>query len=148
MFLTDRTRAPLRGAYSWSALARCGALLLVLSACSKPAAQNDRPGQVGPGGGNQPVAVVTAPVVRQPLALEIEAVGTALANQSVEITSKAANTVTAIRFGEDQLVRRGAILVEFDSTQVRAELSGAEAALAESRATSSRTRSSTKSRLH
>lgn len=134
MFLPDRTRA------SWGALACCGALLFVLAACSKPAAQNAGAGQFGPGGGNQPVAVVTAPVVRQPLALEIEAVGTALANQSVEITSKAANTVTAIRFREDQLVRRGDVMVEFDSTQVRAELSGAEAALAESKAQYERSR--------
>jgi membrane fusion protein (multidrug efflux system) len=133
MFPTFRTRA------LWGALACSGALLFALAACSKPAAQNARPGQFGPGG-NQPVAVVTAAVVREPLALEIEAVGTALANQSVEITSKAANTVTAIRFREDQLVRRGDILVEFDGSQVRAELSGAEAALAESKAQYERSR--------
>jgi len=134
MLRKDRLRAP------WSALAYCGALLFSLSACDKPSAANGRPGQFGGPNGNQPVAVVTAAVVRQPLALEIEAVGTASATQSVEITSKAANTVTAIRFGEDQLVRRGAVLVEFDSTQIRAELSGAEAALAESQAQYDRSR--------
>jgi membrane fusion protein, multidrug efflux system len=133
MPLTDRSRAP------WSALACCGALLFALVACEKPSvAQSGRQGQFG--GGNQPVAVVTAAVVRQPLALEIEAVGTATANQSVEVTSKAANTVSAIRFAEDQLVRRGDILVEFDSTQIRAELGGAEAALAESEANYKRSR--------
>jgi membrane fusion protein (multidrug efflux system) len=134
MLLTDRTRAP------WSALAWCGALLFLLAACDKPSiAQNGRSGGFGQNG-DQPVAVVTAAVVRQPLALEIEAVGTATANQSVEITSKAANTVTAIRFQEDELVRRGAVLVEFDSTQIRAELGGAEAALAESEANYKRSR--------
>jgi membrane fusion protein, multidrug efflux system len=134
MLLTVRSRA------LWSALACCGALLFLLAGCDKPsAAPNGRPGQFG-NAANQPVAVVTAAVTRQPLALEIEAVGTATANQSVEITSKAANTVTAIRFEEDQLVRRGAILVEFDSTQIRAELGGAEAALAESEANYKRSR--------
>jgi len=135
MFLTDRSRAPRIS----GALACSGALLFCLAACDKPAAQNGRAGQFG-NNNNQPVAVVTAVVVRQPLALEIEAVGTALANQAVEITSKVANTVTNIRFAEDQLVRRGDVLVEFDSTQLRAELGGAEAALAESQAQYDRSR--------
>lgn len=78
------------------------------------------------------VGVVTIAASYRPVALEIEAIGTALANESVEITSKTTNTITAIRFEEGQLVQRGAVLVEFDSAQARAELAEAEAALVES----------------
>ena len=108
---------------------------LVLAACGALA---------GCGGGGQEssaqpseapadaVRVVTAPVVRKPLGVEIEAVGTAQANESVDVTSKTSNTVTAIRFDEGDLVRRGAILVELDAAAARAALDEAEAALAES----------------
>ncbi len=58
--------------------------------------------------------------------------GNAVANESTEITSKTVNTVTAIRFTEGQLVRRGDSLVEFDRAQACAELAAAQAALAES----------------
>src|SRR5262245_31085804 len=134
------------------------ALLLFSAACSsspgngaaagapgRPAA--GRPGAGGPGGGpngfaggpggfggaQQQVGVVTAAASQGALGLEIEAIGSAVANESAEITSKTVNTVTAIRFAEGQLVRRGAVLVEFDSAQARADLAAAEAALSESR---------------
>ncbi|RPI14319.1 MAG: efflux RND transporter periplasmic adaptor subunit [Lysobacterales bacterium] len=88
----------------------------------------------GPSGFSQrPVGVVVAPVRAERLALEIEALGTARANESVEITAKVANPVTAVRFTEGQRVRRGEVLVELDGAQERAELAVAEAALVESR---------------
>jgi membrane fusion protein (multidrug efflux system) len=87
----------------------------------------------GFGAGPQTIGVVTAPASEGAVELEIEAIGNAVANESAEITSKTVNTVTAIRFQEGQLVKRGAVLVEFDSAQARADLAAAEAALAESR---------------
>jgi membrane fusion protein (multidrug efflux system) len=78
------------------------------------------------------VGVVTAVANIQPLGLEIEAVGTATANESVEITSKTSNIVTAVRFQEGQLVKRGQTLVNLDSAQAEADVAVAEAALAES----------------
>lgn len=120
----------------WSALACVSVLALLLAACEEAP---DRPAGFA-GGGDQAVGVVLGTVTRESLPLEIEAVGTALANQSVEITSKTTNTVTAIRFEEDQFVRKGEVLVELDSAQVRAELAGAEAALAEARAQYERSR--------
>lgn len=78
------------------------------------------------------VDVITAPATIKPLGVEIEAVGTARANESVEVTSKQSNTVTAIRFKEGGRVRKGDILVELDSAEARAALAEAEAALAES----------------
>ena len=94
------------------------------------------------GGGGAPasVAVVTAPVVQKPIAIRIEALGTANANEAVEITSKTGNKVLAVRFGEGQWVRRGDVLVELDGAQDRADLAAAEAALAESRSAYARSR--------
>lgn len=106
-----------------------------------------RPGGMGPGGPGgfgggapQTVGVVTAPATQGVVGLEIEAIGSAVANESTEITSRTLNTVTAIRFQEGQLVRKGAVLVEFDSAQTRADLEAAEAALAESQSQFNRSR--------
>jgi membrane fusion protein (multidrug efflux system) len=66
------------------------------------------------------------------MGVEIEAVGTAHANESVEITSKISNKITAIRFEEGDFVRKGEILVELDSAEAKASLAEAEAALADS----------------
>lgn len=107
--------------------ATAAALFLMVAGCSKPEAQI---GQNADEGGQ--TAVVTAPAEVRPLGIEIEAVGTARANESVDVTSKASNTVTAIRFDEGSPVRRGSVLVEFDSAEAKAALEEAEAALAES----------------
>jgi membrane fusion protein (multidrug efflux system) len=122
---------------------RLRALLPAVLAFAGLGACSDAPEQlVGNGGGpgdrpmsrNQPpVPVVTTIPETRPFGMQIEAVGTALANESVEITSKVTNTVTAIRFAEGQRVRRGAVLVELDRATAAAELAEAEATLGEAR---------------
>lgn len=121
---------------------RSRALLPVLLALLGTAACSDSPEQLIGNGGpadrpmsrNQPpVPVVTTMPELRPFGAQIEAVGTALANESVEITSKITNTVTAIRFEEGQPVRRGAVLVELDRATAAAELAEAEATLADAR---------------
>jgi membrane fusion protein (multidrug efflux system) len=99
-------------------------------------------GFAGFGGGqsNQPVGVVTSEASIGELGLEIETIGNAVANESAEITSKTVNTVTAIHFTEGQLVKKGTVLVEFDSIQSRSELASAEASFAESSAQLKRSR--------
>jgi membrane fusion protein, multidrug efflux system len=87
--------------------------------------------RVGPGSG-EPVAVVTAAVRAERLASQLNALGTARANEAVEITSKTSNTVTAVRFRDGERVQRGQILVELDAAQARADLAAAEAARADS----------------
>jgi membrane fusion protein (multidrug efflux system) len=87
-----------------------------------------------------PVAVVAEPVHFEQISFEIEALGTTRANESVDITAKSVNQVTAVRFTEGQQVTRGQVLVELDSEQVRADLAAAEAALAESRSQYQRSR--------
>jgi len=96
------------------------------------------PAAAAPGRGalsTRAVPVVTVPVVEAPMAVEIEALGTARANEAVEITSKAGNLVTAVRFQEGQRMERGEVLVELDGAQARADLAAARAALKESQST-------------
>src|SRR5512138_2183773 len=100
---------------------------LSLAACSGP---TDAP-RGGPNSDNA-VPVVTAAALVRPLGVQIEAVGTARAKESVDVTSKTTNTVVAIRFKEGDLVRKGDVLVELDSAEARAELEEAQAALADS----------------
>lgn len=100
---------------------------------------------VGPPGapraaGTPAVAVVTAPVVSERVARELKALGTAVANESIDVTSKASNLVTAVRFSDGQSVTRGQVLVELDGAQVRAELAVAQAALSESTSQYNRSR--------
>jgi membrane fusion protein (multidrug efflux system) len=66
------------------------------------------------------------------MGVEIEAVGTTLANESVQLTSKASNTITAIRFAEGSEVARGAVLVEMQDAEEQAALAEAQAALVDS----------------
>jgi membrane fusion protein (multidrug efflux system) len=100
-------------------------------------APGPRQQRAGPGG---VVSVVTVTLKREQFAQQMEAVGTARANEAVDITAKLSNRVTAIRFREGQQVKAGDVLVEFDSEQARAALAEAEAALSDSRSQYKRSR--------
>jgi len=93
-------------------------------------------GGPGPGGGgarnNAPAYVSVAPVRSEVVAQNLEALGNARANESVDISSKTSNVVTAVRFGDGQRVNRGQVLVQLDDAQARADVAAAEAAVAES----------------
>ena len=62
---------------------------------------------------------------------KLEALGNARANESVDVSSKTSNVVTAIRFRDGERVQRGQLLVQLDDAQVRADVAAAEAALTE-----------------
>jgi len=76
--------------------------------------------------------VVVAAVTRLPFPLTVEALGTARANESVEIRPKITETVTAIRFDEGQFVSAGDVLIEMQDAQARAAVAAARAALLDS----------------
>lgn len=97
-------------------------------------------GQAAPTFSQMPLAVVAVPVREARLTLEAEALGTARANESVDVTAKVSNLVTAVRFTEGQQVRRGQVLLELDGREAQAELAIAEAALGESRSNFNRSR--------
>jgi membrane fusion protein (multidrug efflux system) len=114
------------------------ALALACGACTE--SPPDVRGTAGPARAAAAIPVISQPARVEPMGLEIEAVGTTQANESVEVTSKASNTVTAIRFQEGEIVERGSVLVEMDATQVRANLAEAQAALARSKSQYDRSR--------
>ena len=87
---------------------------------------------MGPGG-NRAANVLTVKPEQRPFGPTLEAVGTALARESVDVTSKSSNTITAIRFAEGQRVASGSVLVELDRAQTAAALAEAKATLAEAR---------------
>ena len=87
-----------------------------------------------------PIAVVTAPARERDIDIGLQAIGTANANESVDITSKTTNMVVAIRFSDGELVTAGQVLVELDRETVAAELAAATAAFEESRSQWNRSR--------
>ncbi|MEQ1802205.1 MAG: efflux RND transporter periplasmic adaptor subunit [Gammaproteobacteria bacterium] len=82
----------------------------------------------GPGAG-PPVAVVTKQVALQSFVDRFTALGTARANESIEVTARTTSVVTRINFREGQRVRTGDVLVELDNKQEGADLRLAEAQL-------------------
>lgn len=86
----------------------------------------------GPTGAQELPGVIVAPVTRVAFPLTVEALGTARANESIEVRPKIAETVTAIRFQEGQFVDAGAILIELEDADARATVAAARAALLDS----------------
>ena len=80
-----------------------------------------------------PVLVVVTPVTSQPLQEMIEALGTALANESVTLTASLTDTVRRINFGDGGYVEAGDVLVELTSEEEEAQLAEARANLDEAR---------------
>jgi membrane fusion protein (multidrug efflux system) len=79
-----------------------------------------------------PAFVSVAPVRSEQVSQKLEALGNARANESVDVTSKTSNVVTAVMFRDGERVKRGQVLVQLDAAQTRADVAAAEAALAES----------------
>src|SRR4029078_2487156 len=90
--------------------------------------------------GNAPAAVTLAPVRAERVSQKLEALGNARANESVDVSSKTSNVVTAIRFRDGERVKRGQVLVQLDDAQVRAAVAAAEAAVTESESQYNRSR--------
>ena len=63
--------------------------------------------------------VIVAPVTRLSFPVTVEALGTARANEAVEIRSQITETVTAIHFREGQSVRAGQLLVQLRDAPCR-----------------------------
>ena len=108
-------------------------LVCALAGCSGDKSNAMNNAAAFAGGPDAAIGVVTDAARHEEFAYEVEALGTAHANEAVEITAKVSNLVTAIRFREGQQVRRGDSLVELDSVQAGADLAAARAALSETR---------------
>ncbi|XOV82760.1 MAG: efflux RND transporter periplasmic adaptor subunit [bacterium] len=79
-----------------------------------------------PAGALPPTAVIVENVATRTIADTLEALGTLRANESVEITAKVADTISAIRFTDGQSVSAGDVLVEQTDAEEAALLQEAE----------------------
>lgn len=86
------------------------------------------------------VTVIARPVEPRDFTDRFSALGTALANESIEVTARITSVVSRIAFRESQRVEAGQLLVELDAREIRADVAVAEAALAQSRSQYERSR--------
>jgi membrane fusion protein (multidrug efflux system) len=89
---------------------------------------------------NAATSVTTATVRSERLSQKLEALGNARANESVDISSKTSNIVTAVRFRDGERVRAGQVLVQLDDASARADVAAAQAAVTESESQYNRSR--------
>ena len=78
-----------------------------------------------------PVKVATA--VEQSFPIVIEALGTAIANESVDITAQQDDLVKALAFEDGDVVTKGQLLVQLDDREERARVNELEVNLVEAR---------------
>lgn len=117
-------------------------ILAIALTCFAVSACDDEPAQQqGRGGWGSAPKVVTASVQLKPLVDEIQALGTANANESVSIQPRVSSLVTRVAFDEGQIVEEGDLLVELESSEIEAGLALAEATLAESQSLYNRSKS-------
>ena len=93
--------------------------LLFASACEGGAGKSS--------GERPPTPVVVSSPFEYEFADRLEALGTAFANESVEITARVTKLVDRVLFDDGQTVKQGAILVDLESTEERAQLAQARA---------------------
>ena len=105
----------------------------------KPSAGSGGPPPAA-GRNNAPAAVTLAPVRAQRVSQKLEALGNARANESVDISTKTSNIVTAVTFRDGERVKRGQVLVQLDNAQARADVAAAQAAVTESESIYNRSR--------
>jgi len=89
---------------------------------------------------NAPASVTLAAVRSERVSQKLEALGNARANESVDISTKISNIVTAVTFRDGERVKRGQVLVQLDNAQARADVAAAQAAVTESESLYNRSR--------
>jgi membrane fusion protein (multidrug efflux system) len=80
----------------------------------------------------KPPAVRVSAVQVQPLADRIEALGTLVANESVDLTAKITETITKLNFSDGQRVKKGDVLATMNTDEAQALLEEAESTAGES----------------
>lgn len=98
--------------------------LLVVSGCAK---------KVEKPKGRPPALVVTSMVSQQDVPVQIKAIGTMEASESVVVRTQISGELTNVAFREGQDVQRGALLFQLDPRTYQAAIRKAEAALARNR---------------
>ncbi len=113
------------------------AVAVICAAWAIYATQHKPVANVGgpPAGGERrgaPASVTLVQVRAERVSQKLEALGNARANESVDISTKTSNIVTAVTFRDGERVRRGQVLVQLDNAQARADVAAAQAAVTES----------------
>jgi membrane fusion protein, multidrug efflux system len=108
------------------------ALAVVLAACTKTAAQQPPP---------QPPQVTVADVIEREVTDWDEFTGRLQAVDSVEVRPRVSGLVSAVRFSEGAIVRKGDLLFQIDPRPFQAEVDRLQAELDRARATVSRANS-------
>ncbi len=111
-----------------------GLLAACLLLCSCGAAEPEGAGAgMGGRGPARPVSVMAVRVEPQNFIDQFTGLGTARANESIDVTSRISNIVAKIGFEEGQQVKAGHLLVELDHAELEAEVAMAEASLQKAR---------------
>jgi membrane fusion protein (multidrug efflux system) len=110
-------------------------LIGLLTACEEEPAAGAR------GGWGGPAKVVTQQVELQHIVDKIDALGTAHANESVEIQPRISSLIETVVFKEGQYVDKGEILIHLEDNEILAGLALAQANLEESRSLYNRSQS-------
>ncbi|GGG49018.1 MexH family multidrug efflux RND transporter periplasmic adaptor subunit [Pseudohongiella nitratireducens] len=89
----------------------------------------------GPGrpGGMAATPVTVATVGYEEMINRVQSVGTAMANESVNVTAKVSDTVSRVRFSDGDQVQRGDVLVELTNSAEMARLEEAQLAVDDAR---------------
>lgn len=75
--------------------------------------------------------VTSAKVIRSDYTLDLLAIGTVAADESIDLSANVTETVTALHFEDGQQVKKGALLVELSSSEEEAAISAARSQLTE-----------------
>ncbi|MEJ6683277.1 MAG: efflux RND transporter periplasmic adaptor subunit [SAR86 cluster bacterium] len=106
-------------------------LLLALTGLTANTWIQSQQADSGRGRGANATLVETRPAYQTILIDQIEAIGTARANESVLLTAKVTDTVRKVNFEDGQFVSQGDILVELTNGEETAQLAEAQATLDE-----------------
>ena len=108
---------------------------LVLTACETPEPEGPGASMRGMGGrgGGRPVAVIATRVEPRRFIDQFTGLGTARANESVQVASRISSVVQRIAFQEGQQVKAGQLLLELEHDELQADLAMAEATLQKAR---------------
>lgn len=112
-------------------------LLLVLAGCSGsdgPAQGSTTSGAISRPKNTAAVPVMVSKVERSTIPIELTAIGTGQAYQSVSVESQVAGIVKEVHYRQGQFVRKGDLLITLDKEPFLATLAQAEAALARDKA--------------
>jgi membrane fusion protein (multidrug efflux system) len=111
------------------------AISALLTACEEEPAAGAR------GGFGGPAKVVTQQAELQHIVDQIDALGTAHANESIEIQPRISSLIETVVFQEGQFVDKGDVLIRLEDNEILAGLALAEANLEESRSLYNRSQS-------